>query len=330
LDHRLVEGLMEAVAPIIMEVRETARKEIAVARNEIAELKAELEAVKALKPEKGDPGEPGKSADPVDIDAVVAKLLPLMPPPKEGASVTVDDVMPAILEAVAEKAIPGRPGKDADPVDVDLVVEKILAKIPPAKDGTSVTLEDVLPEIRKAVADEYAANPPAPGKPGERGYSGVDVKDLLIDADGQLVVTLSTGEVKRAGRVVGTDGAPGKPGENGNDGLGFEDMSEELDADGRTIIRRYSRGEKVVEFRHKFGVTLYQGVFSDDREQPYQKGDQVSYGGSMWIAQKDAPEGRPQDGNPSWKLAVKRGRDGKDGKAPPGPIGPVSVPAAKS
>jgi hypothetical protein len=45
----------------------------------------------------------------------------------------------------------------------------------------------------------------------------------------------------------------------------------------------------------------------------YRKGDGVTWGGSFWIAQKDAPEGRPGLSD-DWRLAVKKGRDGRDGR----------------
>lgn len=42
----------------------------------------------------------------------------------------------------------------------------------------------------------------------------------------------------------------------------------------------------------------------------YEPGDAVTYGGSLWIAQKSAPTGRPGDeGSEGWRLAVRRGRD---------------------
>ena len=46
------------------------------------------------------------------------------------------------------------------------------------------------------------------------------------------------------------------------------------------------------------------------KEGDYEKGDAVTYGGSLWIAQEattDAPST-----SKAWRLAVKKGRDGKD------------------
>jgi hypothetical protein len=319
------------------------------------------------------------------------------------ASAITDAVIPLVADALAaaieplvkrikaleERApVSGEPGKDgrdgvdgkdAEPVDMgvikELLVEEVaksFATVEKPKDGTSVTLEDVIPEIRKAVAEEYAANPPAAGKDGsdgkdvdveevvqkavallpvpKDGRDGVDgkdgkdgldgkagrdgegIKELLTDADGVLVVTMTNGEIKRVGRVIGRDGkdgAPGMDGRDGADGLGFDDMTADLAEDGRTVEIRMVKGENVKVIPIKFDVPLEAGIWKDGHR--YSKGDGVTFGGSFWFAQKNDPQGRPGDnGNTDWRLGVKKGRDGKDGKMPPGPIGPVSVPAAKS
>ena len=40
----------------------------------------------------------------------------------------------------------------------------------------------------------------------------------------------------------------------------------------------------------------------------YERGDAVTYGGSLWIAQRDTNE-YPRGEDSGWRLAVKRGRD---------------------
>ncbi len=134
--------------------------------------------------------------------------------------------------------------------------------------------------------------------------SSVGVASALIDREGNLVLTFSNGEIKSLGIVVGRDGETIK----GADGLGFDDLSEELADDGRTIIRRYMRGDEVKEFRHTFPVVLDRGVYK--AEQEYVAGDGVTWAGSFWIAQKDTSE-KPGDGE-GWRLAVKSGRAGRD------------------
>lgn len=134
----------------------------------------------------------------------------------------------------------------------------------------------------------------------------VNVASALIDREGNLVLTLSNGEIKSLGIVVGRDGETIK----GADGLGFDDLSEELADDGRTIIHRYMRGDEVKEFRHTFSVVLDRGVYK--AEQEYTAGDGVTWAGSFWIAQKDTSEKPGVDDG--WRLAVKSGRAGRDGR----------------
>src|ERR1044072_8144951 len=97
-----------------------------------------------------------------------------------------------------------------------------------------------------------------------------------------------------------------EPGPPGKDGLGFEDMTEELSEDGRTIIRRYVRGDVVKEFRHTFSVILDRGVWQEEKD--YSQGDAVTWAGSLWIAQRKT-NGKPGVGDSGWRLAVKRGAD---------------------
>lgn len=268
---------------------------------------------------------------------------------KDGASVTVDDVMPELRQRVDEylAALPipkdGKDGLDgADGKDgVNVIAEDVLpalmkhvdgylAAIPAprdgrdgidGKDGISVTAEDVLPALMKR-ADDYLSAIPAPkdgrdgvdgkdGKDGERGEKGADgigLAGALIDREGNLVVTLTNGETKALGPVVGRDGERGKDGEPGQDGIGFDDMT--LDYDGeRGFTFLFQKGERIEERRFVVPVILDRGVYR--AENVYAKGDAVSYGGSVWIAQRET-KARP-DGSSDWRLSVKAGRDGKDG-----------------
>jgi hypothetical protein len=246
-------------------IREYAEKAIAPLQVEIAELRKEL----AARPEPQD----GKSVDVAEVEAMVTAAISAIP--------TAQD------------------GKDADPAETAKLVKEEVARavaaIPKPQDGKSVTAEEIAPLVSNEVAKAVGAIP-AP-------KDGVGMAGAMIDREGGLVVTLTNGEVKHLGRIVGDDGDPGL------DGLGFEDMTEELADDGRTIIRRYTRGDQAKEFRHSISVVLDRGVFKDGLT--YAPGDGVTWAGSFWIAQKETAA-KP-DGGDGWRLAVKRGRDGKDG-----------------
>lgn len=79
---------------------------------------------------------------------------------------------------------------------------------------------------------------------------------------------------------------------------------------------------RVVSHELKMDTMLFRGTWTQTR---YEKGDVVTYNGSLWHAEE------PTDEIPrlskTWKLIVKHGRDGKDGKdGAPGERGPEGKP----
>jgi hypothetical protein len=244
----------------------------------VAEIKELREAIAAIPaPLEGKPGEPGRDG----IDG------------KDGTSVTIDDVMPIIREAI--EAIPA----PKDGVD--------------GKDGSSVTIDDVAPLIEEAVAKAVSSIPvPKDGADGRDGKDGLSVKDFVRDKEGHLIVVMSDGTTKDLGEIDGKDGAQGEPGrdgtngKDGKDGLGFDDM-DLVETEKGTFLR-FMRGDQVKEFR--LPIVIDRGVFKEG--ETYQKGDGVTWGGSFWIAQDETAD-KPDTGK-GWRLAVKKGRDGRDGK----------------
>ncbi len=97
------------------------------------------------------------------------------PAPRDGKSVTVDDVTPVLQElvskAVAEIPVP-KDGKDFDPATlkqaVELAVSDAVAAIPAPQDGKSVTVDDVQPMIQELVSSAIPEFP--------------DVKSLVREA----------------------------------------------------------------------------------------------------------------------------------------------------
>jgi hypothetical protein len=194
------------------------------------------------------------------------------------------------------------------------------------KDGTSVTAEDVLPELRSkaaeaaaeiiaeradgmvsaAVAKHLEDNPPPAGKDGE------SITPEQIDAliEKRLMTRMAEWALDFEKRAQATmekaiDRLP-KP-KDGEDGLSLEDFDAVLAEDGRTVVLTLSGDEKVIERRLKFDTVLYRGVW---KEQKYEKGDAVTLGGSVWIAVRDN-QTKPGQFNKDWRLAVKRGQAGK-------------------
>src|SRR5687768_4063453 len=88
--------------------------------------------------------------------------------------------------------------------------------------------------------------------------------------------------------LPGRDGKDGAPGQDGRDGLGFEDLDATSDG-ARMITLRFVRGDRTREFTLRVAAIADRGVWRDG--QAYQKGDAVSFGGSLWICQQDGAVG---------------------------------------
>lgn len=239
---------------------------------------------------------------------------------KDGSSVTLDDVAPLLERAVSGK------------------VEEALRSIPKPKDGRdgadgiTVTIDDIRPLVASAVdlamasvsipkdgkdgrdgVDGKDGVDGAPGKDGIDGKDGADVASALIDRDGNLVLTLSNGVTKTLGRVVGLDGAPGRDGADGapgKDGFSLKNFDAALMEDGRTVVLKFEDGSDT-SFAVELGfpAMIYRGVFAPGA---YQKGDTVTYGGSLWHSNEDGNTHKPDDGSKAWTLAAKRGRDARE------------------
>jgi integrin beta 3 len=226
--------------------------------------------------EPGRDGLNGKDAEPVDVDAMVARITALIPTPKDGP--------------VGPPGRDGLNGKDAAPVDVDDVALRAAELIPKPKDG-------------------------------------VGVAGAVIDKDGLLVLTLSDGTLHRLGIVVGEKGERGERGEKGIDGTDGRDGTldtlrvEQMDERRWRFVR--SDGTPMPGDPIYVPMMVYRGVFVEGTA--YDKGDAVTFGGSLWIA-RETTKNKPGDGSTAWQLAAKEGRrglqgvPGKDGER--GPVGP--------
>jgi integrin beta 3 len=170
--------------------------------------------------------------------------------------------------------------------------------VPPAKDGVdgkdgrdgsdgkSVTLDEVMPLLNAKMA-EFAL-------------------DLERRAQDILQRSIDRMPIPKDGR----DGRDGIDGKDGVDAFELDDLEVEQDEDGRVTLR-FIRADERKEVVLRFPVFVDRGVFKAD--EVYERGNGVTWAGSLWLAQKDAPVGKPGE-NADWRLAVKKGRDGKDGE----------------
>lgn len=296
-------------------------------------------AVSAIKPAKdGEPGPPGQSVTVEQLAPLVAetvakeieRIVPQIPsgdkgePGEPGKSVTAEELMPLVVAEVA-KAVsllepPALPVEEIERIVSDKVSAAV-AEMPSPRDGKDADPAQVAALVVAEVEKAVAAIPVA--------KDGVGLAGALIDRDGNLVVTLTDGNTKTLGAVVGKDVDLNAVAEmvkaevakiptpkDGVDGVGFDDI-DLVEVDGLLNLR-FSRGDTVKDFI--IPVPIDQGVWT---EKPYRKGSGVTWGGSFWIAQKDT-SAKPDTPDSGWRLAVKRGRDGKAGD--PGKKGDPGTP----
>ena len=198
-------------------------------------------------------------------------------------------------------------------------IEKFAAAMAPV---IRASIERATAPLLERIAELEAREIPVPlkGDRGEAGRDGADGKDgdsVSVDDVERMVESKVSGWAldfeRRAQGVLerAVDRIPrpadGKDGRDGVDGLGFDDLSVDHDGE-RRIALKFTRAGICKEFAVELPVVLDRGVYKAEGE--YQKGDAVTWGGSLWIAQKDVPESKPgEDGG--WRLAVKKGRDSK-------------------
>jgi len=188
-----------------------------------------------LKGEPGKDGAPGKDAPAVDVGAVVAEVVKLVPAPKDGANgkdadseaitgVVLEKVMKAMDEIPMPKdGAPGRDGKDGEPG-------------PAGKDGTNGVDGKDGTNGRDGI-DGKSGDTGLRGEKGEKGDSGdrgeqglpgIEGKEGAPGRDGdhgERGDPGERGEIGPAGEVgqAGKDGAPGERGEKGDPGIDGKD-----------------------------------------------------------------------------------------------------------
>jgi len=209
----------------------------------------------------------------------------------DGASVNMDQVEQIVAarldEIEREAAVQVQAAIDALPVPQDGENGRPGADGAPGRDGASITLDDVRPMLEAELA-KWALD-------FERRAQGV----------------LERAVERIPAPPAGKDGRDGVDGKNGRDGLALRHLSVEQ-VDERTMTLTLRDDERVEHVHLAFPVVIDRGVYREG-DSLYEKGDGVSFGGSFWIAQKDAPDGKPGMSS-DWRLAVKKGRDGKDGR----------------
>ena len=224
------------------------------------------------------------------------------------------------VDAVAKSAAALIPAPADPEIDVDAIAKAAAELIPAPKDGESVTADDVRPLLAEMVESAVKAIPAPKGGTDGKDAAMAELKLHLSElvkhvnlpappsVDEVAAVferrfsdlTLSWERQARDTFEKAVDRMPIP--QDGKDALPIENI--EIKQDGRHVTIKLGDVERTI----KLDAVIYQGVWTDKE---FEKGDAVTYGGSLWIAQEDQPEGAPGT-TKSWRLAVKKGRDGKD------------------
>ena len=259
---------------------------------------------------------------------------------------------------LAERPKDGRDGKDCDMQAVKQMIDEAVKAIPPAaagrdglngkdgadgNDGASITVADVMPILSeaivkmtadsKAVVDAAVKSIPAPingkdgengkdgpkGEPGEKGADGLGLAGAMIDRDGSLLVTLTNGEVKSLGPVVGKNGVDGT---NGQDGIGFDSFDIEYLPDTHEVSVKATALGRTKEARYPAGGIRPAGYWREGTKA--KAGEAWVHDGSTWFATKDTNT-KPSTNAEGWIIAARKGRDGETTIKTIGPVEPIKL-----
>ena len=248
-----------------------------------------LEQRELVLPEKGDPGVGVVSAE-IRHDVLEITL-------SDGTLIEAGGVTP-------------RHGKDADPEMVKAIVDEMTqqavseqlaeaVKAMPAPEPVDPIAPDM--EAIGKLIDEGIARVVAQLPKPEKGEPGIGVAGGMIDREGDLVLTLSNGEKRNVGRVVGNDGKSPPP--FTLDDFDVEPVNE------RTIRLGFTKDNEKHTFELAFPVLIGRGIWSDGED--YERGDVVTWGGSAWEAVEPEKGIKPDLSSGGWRILAKRGRDGK-------------------
>lgn len=274
-------AIREAVAPLQKRIGDL-EAQIAKPVDVSAEVARAVSTAVAALPVPAD----GKDAAPVDRESLIKELLSQIPTPSNG-----------------KDGADGRDGKDADASEVRRLVEDAVKAIP-------------IPANGRDGIDGRDGAPGANGADGQKGADGLGLAGAMIDRDGALQITLTNGEVKSLGVVIGRDGS------NGADGLSLDGFEMEYLPESHEIALKATAAGRVKELRYPAGGIRPAGYWRDGTKA--QAGEAWVHDGSLWIA-RSATSAKPESRSEDWIIAARKGRDGERGQKgadanPPAPI----------
>lgn len=277
--------------------------------------------------EKGERGEKGEPGPPGDVG----------PPGRDGTD--GKDGAPGEPGANGRDGIDGKDGKDGKDGEPGAPGRDGID----GKDGKDGELgprgADGAPGVQGPPgADGTPGIQGPPGQPGEKGFDGRDGKDGRDGRDGkdgapgrdalEIEILPALDETRSYPRGTFAEFAGGLIRAVRNTDP-MKDGAQPTDAGWTFIVRGVASIEVKQEHERTFDfaitysdgavdrksfstpVMIWRGIF---REGAYERGDTVTWGGSLWHCNEPTCD-KPGESK-AWALAVKRGRDGKDGDKP--------------
>jgi hypothetical protein len=218
-----------------------------------------------------------------DLAEVRAAIPEVVPPDMSGLATKAE------LEALRSDIPAPAVAPDLSGLATKAEVEEVRAAIPVMPAPTDLSAFAMKADVTEAIA---AIRLPEP-------RPGAGIAEARQNDDGELIIKLTTGETLNTGKV------------RGSDGLGFDDLTVDYDGE-RTIALVFTKGKRVERKEIVLPIPVDRGVWREG--ETYQRGDAVTWGGNLSIAQRDTTA-KPEASD-DWRLAVRKGRDGKPGTMP--------------
>lgn len=218
---------------------------------------------------------------------MVSDAVAAIPAPRDGKSVTPEDVQPMIQE----------------------LVRNAVAEIPTPKDGKDFDPSMLKQLVEQAVSDAVSAMPAAePGKDGADGRDALAL-EILPFIDEEKSYPRGSYATHNGGLWRAYEKTHGMRGwECLVDGVAGIDIQQSEQRCFTLKVNRTSGTSETKSF--DVPVMIYQGVFKSGQE--YLPGDTVTWGGSLWHCDERTQDKPGEAGSKGWTLAAKRGRDGRD------------------
>lgn len=178
--------------------------------------------------------------------------------------------------------------------------------------------EDRLKDLREALEariTQVASIVPAKGDPGA---DGKDALEIVIQPDLDPAKSYPRGtfvahqggllrSVRKTTPLAESAGIEGAGWVVIVRGIASAEVEYPSERTMRTVFTYTDGAQTITEVR--YAGPLDKGVYREG--EAYERGDGVTFGGSWWLAQVDAPATKPGT-SADWRLAVKKGRDGRD------------------